>query len=220
MKYILITYCCLLFGSIASAQEDTSANRLDTLNNVLETQEITSKSDKKTFLGFLKEDGNYPKKAAFYSIVCPGGGQIYNKQYWKVPLAFGGVATAGYFVYYNTANYRAYRDDYRFRVDDDPTTLDRFYDNPNATPDALATIRDAYRKQMEQSYIALVAIYGLNVLEAYTAAHLKHFDIDDDLSLEWQPSIKMQTTVVNTSTMSFGVTMQLVQKPPVIVLDF
>ena len=29
-----------------------------------------------------------PAKAAFYSAVIPGLGQIYNKSYWKVPLVY------------------------------------------------------------------------------------------------------------------------------------
>lgn len=216
MKYFLAAFIQLLFISTIFSQADSTQIKVDTsgISNKIE-------EESKPFLGFLKEPGNEPKKAVFYSVICPGGGQFYNKQYWKVPLAFGGVAAAGYFVYSNTNQYRRYRDAYRIRVDGDPLTLDEFYDNPNATEEALVEIRDNYRKWMEQSYLAVVVVYGLNVLEAYTAAHLKNFDIDEDLSLQWQPKINLQQSVLfDNPNMEFGISMKLVNKTPDVILDF
>ena len=158
---------------------------------------------------------------------------MYNRQYWKAPIALGAVGTAGYFVYDNTIEYRTYRDAYRFRVDGDSTTIDPFANNPNATDANLIEIRDRYRKWMEQSYIAVVVVYSLQILEAYTAAHLKNFDIDDDLSLHWEPTIRMPvgfrnsnqslfnvSTVLPVSNMEFGVKMQLVRKESNIIENF
>lgn len=222
MKSLLIIATFLMFHSIISAQADTSKTAIDSTQRFIPKQITTSKEEKKPFLGFLKEEGNEPKKAAFYSAIIPGGGQVYNKQYWKAPIAFAAVGGAGYAIYLNTTEYRRYRTAYRLRVDDDPTTLDEFYDNPAATEAALIEIRDGYRKWMEQSYIAFVVIHGLNVLEAYTSAHLKDFNIDDDLSLHWQPTVKLQNTLIpNASTnVAFGVSMQLTNKTPEMILNW
>jgi hypothetical protein len=192
----------------------------------------TSKAKAAGFFSFLKEDGFSPKKAAFYSTVFPGGGQLYNRQYWKAPIALGAVGTAGYFVYDNTIQYRRFRDAYRLRVDGDPTTVDEFANIPGANEAALVEKRDSYRKFMEQSYIAVVVVYGLQVLEAYTAAHLKNFDIDEDLSLDWQPTINIPVGFQSSgesffmenrwraSNMEVGVKMQLVRKQHDLIENF
>lgn len=237
MKYILlaIIFCISLS---ANAQSDSSAittidTSLDTSSSNLIMEEDTSTTKKPGFFSFLKEEGFSPKKSAFYSAVFPGGGQLYNRQYWKAPIALGIVGTAGYFVYDNTVEYRTYRDAYRFRVDGDSTTIDPFANNPNATDANLIEIRDRYRKWMEQSYLAVVVVYTLQILEAYTAAHLKNFDIDDDLSLHWQPTIQMPVSFRSSnrgifnissslpaSNMEFGVKMQLVRKEYSIIKNF
>ena len=40
-----------------------------------------------------------PSKAAFYSAIFPGMGQVYNKKYWKIPLVWGAIGGAGYYYY-------------------------------------------------------------------------------------------------------------------------
>ena len=56
-----------------------------------------------------------PSKAAFYSAVFPGGGQIYNKKYWKVPLAWAAVGIPTYFYLDNNSEYKRYRTAYKQR---------------------------------------------------------------------------------------------------------
>ena len=45
----------------------------------------------------IKKDYLTPSKAAFYSAVLPGLGQIHTRRYWIVPFIYGGLATASYF---------------------------------------------------------------------------------------------------------------------------
>ena len=37
-----------------------------------------------------------PKKAGLYSAILPGMGQLYNRQYWKLPVIYAGIAVAGH----------------------------------------------------------------------------------------------------------------------------
>ncbi len=69
-----------------------------------------------------------PSKAAFYSAVFPGLGQVYNKKFWKLPLVYGALGTTIYFYMSNNKKYHLYRDAYKRRLegftDDDYTYLD------------------------------------------------------------------------------------------------
>ena len=45
-----------------------------------------------------------PSKAAFYSAVFPGLGQVYNKKAWKVPIVFSAIGISGYAYDFNKKN--------------------------------------------------------------------------------------------------------------------
>jgi len=51
-----------------------------------------------------------PKRAAIYSAVIPGSGQIYTKKYWKVPVIYGGLVTSAYFINDNNIQYKEYKE--------------------------------------------------------------------------------------------------------------
>ena len=125
-----------------------------------------------------------PSKAAIMSAIIPGAGQIHNRQYYKLPLVYGGIGAMIYFIDFNKTNYELYRDAYYDRVNGIPN--DYF---PDTVPDqALRNVRDQYRKNMEWSYIGLGAMYLLNITDAFVSAHLSSFNIDDDLSIDITPN--------------------------------
>ncbi len=119
-----------------------------------------------------------PKKALLLSAVLPGAGQIYNKKYWKLPIVYGAIGGFGYLVYQNTTIYRRLKSDY---IDVLAGKTATYYPNLSAT--SLKVNRDKYRYQMEQSYLGLILTYLLTGVDAYVDAHLKSFDIKDDLSI-------------------------------------
>lgn len=123
-------------------------------------------------------------RAAWYSAVCPGLGQIYNKRYWKVPIVYtllGGTLVWTIFNVrllnkYNSALYNSYRG-----LD---SGLDQNYDITQITQ-----LRDFYRKQTHFSILAMTGVYALNIIDAAVDAHLKKFNISDDLTLQISPTI-------------------------------
>lgn len=122
-----------------------------------------------------------PHKAAIYSAILPGAGQVYNKKYWKVPLIYTAFGTGIYFIQYNYKNYIHYREAYKARVDEDPLTIDQYVGL--YTDENLKYLRDFYRRNFELSCIVTGAIYILNIIDASVDAHLFYFQVDDDVSL-------------------------------------
>ncbi len=122
------------------------------------------------------EEGHSPKKAMIYSIVLPGLGQAYNHKYWKIPIVYGALAGAGYFIYYNTQQYRV--------------AVDEYLDALILSSDADDRYLKYWRRNMEMSYIAIVLVDALAVVDAYVDANLFYWDVDPDLSLRVEPSIQ------------------------------
>jgi Family of unknown function (DUF5683) len=136
---------------------------------------------------FLKKNYPAPRTALLLSAVVPGAGQVYNKRYWKVPLVYG--AFVGGYLYYdhNRSLYKRLRTEYIYRADKDPATVPE----PaltNLNDQSVLRYRDLFRGKSEQAGLIIVVTYLLTAAEAYTDAHLKSFDVSDDLSLRLGPS--------------------------------
>lgn len=123
-------------------------------------------------------------KAALYSAILPGSGQVLNKKYWKVPVLYAGFGTLVYFIQQNQKNYTTYKDAFLFRNDSDPSTVDEF---PNLTNDDLKVRKDFYRRNRDLSYILTGVVYTLNIIDAYVDAQLRDFDVSENLSMKTGP---------------------------------
>lgn len=124
-----------------------------------------------------------PKKAWILSAVLPGAGQIYNKKYWKAPIVWGGLAVAGYYLNDNLKQLNFYRDAYVAETDGDPETINDTGLNQTLLLDQI----DTYKTWRDWSYIALAAVYVLNIIDANVDAHLFYFDVSEDISMNLAP---------------------------------
>jgi hypothetical protein len=140
--------------------------------------------------GFFLSKWDKPTKAALLSAVIPGAGQIYNKAYWKAPLVWATGATIGYFIIDHNKNYQDFRQALiqRNRDSSDVYVNDPIYgiQRQNGTLN-LRYSRDFYRRNRDLTIMISVLAYGLNIAEAYVHAHLREFDVSDDLALKIQP---------------------------------
>ena len=122
-----------------------------------------------------------PAKAAFYSAVLPGLGQVYNKRYWKLPLIYGGIGASIYYYDLNNKNFKRYRNAYKRRLagftDDEFQGL--IFDN-----DRLIDGMYFYKKYRDQSMLFIIGTYFLNILDANIDAHLKQYNVNQNLSLK------------------------------------
>lgn len=129
-----------------------------------------------------------PDKAAVYAAVLPGLGQVYNKQYWKLPIVYGGAILIGHFIKYNNDYYNAFRNAWIAETDGDNDTVNPF---PQFSSSALQ--RNAERFQRDRDFMIIIgaAYYLLTIVDAHVSAHLIEFDINDELAI--LPSYQPQT---------------------------
>ncbi|NND07667.1 MAG: hypothetical protein HKN87_14925 [Saprospiraceae bacterium] len=125
-----------------------------------------------------------PYRAGIYSMILPSSGQIYNKRYWKVPIVWGAFGGLIYLVGFNKEERDRFDEAYGKSVRNLPH---EFSDFPGITPDALRNQRNLAAKNLQLTYIGFVAMYALTALDAYVDAHLKSFDINDDISMQLKP---------------------------------
>lgn len=127
-----------------------------------------------------------PTVAGCLSII-PGGGQIYNKKYWKLPIVYGALGISGYFVYDFAHQMVSYKKEFINRRDGNTSLL-----NPNYsiyTDENILALKNTYRRRMEIAIAITTVLYVLNIVDAIVDAHLYYFDISDDLSLHVTPQI-------------------------------
>ena len=139
-----------------------------------------------------------PNKATWSAIVFPGGGQIYNHKYWKLPIVYGGFLGCAYALNWNNQMYSDYSQAYLDIMDDDPGTasyedfLPPRY-NVEANKDYLKRVfknrKDNYRRQRDMSIFCFIGVYLLSVIDAYVDAELSNFDISEDLTVQVRPNI-------------------------------
>jgi Family of unknown function (DUF5683) len=125
-----------------------------------------------------------PTKAAFLSALVPGGGQIYNRKYWKLPIVYAAIGTGVYFIIDNERRYNDARIAYITRNDFDPDSVYETDETIQYSDENLLDIAEYYRGNRDLSYLITAGLYLLNVVDAIVDGHLFNFDISDDLSLK------------------------------------
>ncbi len=145
-----------------------------------------------------------PKKALLYGLIFPGGGQIYNKKWWKLPLVYGGLGAMGWAVQYNTKKYLDFKRNYRRAV----RGLPHDYQNLNLSTTFLKSIRDKADKRRQLSYVGFVAVYALTLADAFVDAHLAGYDMNEDLSLQLRLVPVFERDALGGNLQGFGLYLQ------------
>lgn len=123
------------------------------------------------------------RKATIMSAVLPGLGQAYNRKWWKVPIVYAGLGGFGYLFYTNQQNFSYYAKNLKAENDGDANTINE----TKFSSDQLLNLKNDYRKYRDLGVIGCTIVYVLNIIDANVDAHLKTFDVSDDLSLELKP---------------------------------
>jgi hypothetical protein len=193
-KVYLFIIIALAFPFFAAAQDKDTLIVKDTSGHIV----IGAKPDtsNKIKVDTAVQKKHSPRKAALYSAIFPGLGQIYNKKYWKLPIVYAavGIPVGLYF------NNKTWYDRTRYAL--------AVVSSPNPTPDSLARVheqlrpfvdnksqgsllryRNEFRKDMDYSILFTLLFWGLNIVDATVDAHLKGFDVSDNLTMSIRPAL-------------------------------
>lgn len=171
-KKNIIFICIAFFATTLLAQKDST---------IVKAKDL--KIDGKIKIPQGVYDPLRPSKAAFYSAIFPGLGQIYNKKYWKAPIVWGALAIPTYYYQLNNSDYKRYRTAYRLRKAglQDEFTLDNGTEIISTT--TLETAQEQLSENRDFSLLSGIILYILQIVEASVNAHLLQFNTDDNLSL-------------------------------------
>lgn len=156
-----------------------------------------------------------PVRATWLALIIPGGGQIYNRKYWKLPIFYGGFAGCAYALAWNGKMYRDYFNAYRDVANGNLTSsnvtdlIPPSYLQHVSQSQLVETLRrrkDTYRRYRDLSIFAFIGVYLLSVVDAYVDAELSNFDITPDLSMRVEPAVidTQTTTTSHSSNKSVG----------------
>lgn len=224
LKSQILTFCLLIgLNSIAQSDKqilsqssmfgqkgDSTIKTIANPKKQVKDSVTLAKTDSPIVKSKPKHD---PRIATRRSLYFPGLGQIYNREYWKLPIVYGAIAIPTYAYIWNDNYYKELRFAYEARykaaqaVPDstDYNTLDAIYKRVDVA--SIQSARNATRRNRDYSILWFFIVWGLNVADATVFGHLKNFDVSDDLTLNIKPTF-------NPTTRGPGVSLVVSYKTP------
>lgn len=159
-----------------------------------------------------------PQRALLLSAILPGAGQVYNKAYWKVPIIYGGFVALGYVMRELHLQQEEFKD-LLFNVLNEPaspvatngtssgiTALGNIINGNRVVDPKYRMNVDQLRSQVNRWQrdrdftVMLTALwYVLQMVEAHVDAHLKEFDVNPELKVSIEPSIRSNVLTGRTN---------------------
>ncbi len=173
-------------------------------------------------INYSTNDVSDVKKATTLACICPGAGQIYNKSYWKVPFVVGGFSAMIYCVDWNNRGFQRFKKAYSLKAAYDQA-LEDYKQNPTGKEEPLPkdefngryqasylkNLRDNYRRNRDLCIIITAGVYILQIIDAHVDAHLKDYDISDDLSMSINPHIGYSQSPGKGDVATFGMNLNI-----------
>lgn len=202
MKSNIIYILILLLTSVLGAQGQDTKDSLDRIP-IVAPDNLLRIDTTNVDTVVIKSSGKFrpdPKRATRLSLIIPGSGQVYNRDYWKVPFVYAGFGACIYAMQWNWVRYNDYIDAYKKFYDLETgkqipgvTRVDLYVrgtgETYEATIDQVRRGRTFYRRWRDYGFVFFGLVYALSTIEANVAAHMKTFDISEDLSIKFEPTI-------------------------------
>jgi len=150
-----------------------------------------------------------PTKAVWMAALFPGGGQIYNRKYWKLPIIYGGFLGLVYGYNWNQRYYKTYQNAYRDLINNSPNAS-YLQILPGRTEEDQRNYAKTYRSYLETTFkrkkntyrnwrdycvVGMLGVYLVSIVDAYVDASLYHFDVSPDLDAFNNPSVVVSYTI-------------------------
>ncbi|MCC2590750.1 DUF5683 domain-containing protein [Chryseobacterium sp. MFBS3-17] len=205
MKKLIAFIACLL-SLIAFAQ----VNRNDTIRTEYHPRDsisaVTPKSETEIVSEIERSNApagvrpQYsPTKAGLYSAVLPGLGQYYNKKYWKIPLAWGGIGAGVGYTLWVDKRYKRYRNAFVAEINGVPHEFSDY--NISNLKEALGREQDRWKRNRDYAIAITGLVYILNIVDAVVDAHLYEGRNDPDLAV--RPAVLFQEYGQTSSAVGF-----------------
>jgi hypothetical protein len=172
VKYFAFYIALFVFVSLSLNAQQNDSLRIEQKKDSVQTKKAVHKAIYSS-----------ARKATIMSACLPGLGQIYNKKYWKAPVIYIALGGIGYWGISNQIKYKYYSDNLKAIYDEDETTSNTTL----YSSDQLVTQKKYYQKYRDMSVMLGALVYLVNIIDANVDAHLKTFDVSDDLSLQINP---------------------------------
>ena len=180
MRQLLVYVVFLCLPMVSQAQQVGGfSSQPDTVEVAEPTESVEEGPKANLFEG-------RPGRAALYSLIIPGSGQIYNGSYCKAPIVWGVVGAMGTVMAFGIDQFEEYDERYIAALEAELEGI------PNPDPGGLSSsqlfdLRTQANKNKQLSIVVFSFVWLGNAIEAYVDAHLKEFDISDDLSIQFRP---------------------------------
>lgn len=201
--------CLILCSGVSEALAQSDKEQLAN-TSAFNSLDTTIKKDSIVPLKKIQKPHD-PRKAPLKALL-PGWGQAYNKQYWKIPVVYGILAIPTITYFYNNSMYKKTKFAYEalFKAQLPPPNNDstdfRLIDPQlrGLSISSVQSYRNTFRRDRDYSILWFLLAWGLQVADATVFAHLKEFDVSDDLTMQISPTFNPQTR-----TPGFGLVMSL-----------
>ncbi len=174
------------------------AQKLDTTKILSTTKAVVDTTKKLSFLkNALKTDSSnkrsVPRTVLLRSLILPGWGQATNKQYWVIPIVYAAAVGGVYTIWWNNDRYKFYKSFLSQIIIEKKTEVYIPVKGELRGPFVQTQIEPAvkaYRRQRDLSWIGIAVGWTLQAIQANVSAHLKGFDMTEDISLNFEPALE------------------------------
>jgi len=174
------------------------AQKLDTTKILSTTKAVVDTTKKLSFLkNALKTDSSnkrsVPRTVLLRSLVLPGWGQATNKQYWVIPIVYAAAVGGVYTIWWNNDRYKFYKGFLSQIIVEKKTEVYIPVKGELRGPFVQTPIEPAvkaYRRQRDLSWIGIAVGWTLQAIQANVSAHLKGFDMNEDISIKLEPALE------------------------------